>query len=70
MFTDMSTMSSLGAEVDALSELLARTRDRLVTLTEPLNSSEHEDVLASIYEAERLLRAAERSLVRASRAIR
>lgn len=66
----MSAMSSLGAEVDALSELLARTRDRLVTLTEPLNSSEHEDVLASIYEAERLLRAAERSLVRASRAIR
>lgn len=53
----------------ALTELLSRSRDRLVSLTEPLNASEHEDVLASLYEAERLLRASERALMRASRSI-
>lgn len=65
----MGSMSSLAAEVAALSELLGRSRDRLVGLTEPLNASEHEDVLASLYEAERLLRAAERALVRAERSL-
>lgn len=65
----MSSLSSLSAEVAALTELLSRSRDRLVSLTEPLNASEHEDVLASLYEAERLLRASERALMRASRSI-
>jgi hypothetical protein len=65
----MSSLSSLSAEVAALTELLSRSRDRLVSLTEPLNTSEHEDVLASLYEAERLLRASERALLRAGRSI-
>ncbi|MDB0005752.1 hypothetical protein N9E02_00775 [Ilumatobacteraceae bacterium] len=66
----MPSLPSIAAEVDALAELISRSRDRLVALTEPLNSSDHEDVLASMYEAERLLRASERALVRAGRTIR
>lgn len=66
----MSSSSTLSAEVAALTEMLARSRDRVVSISEPLTTADHEDVLSSLYEAERLLRAAERALVRAGRAIR
>jgi len=61
---------ALSAELTALEEYLARARDRVESLINPLRSTEREDIISPLYESERLLRSAERAISRAERATR
>ena len=61
---------ALSAELNALEEYLARARDRVESLINPLRSTEREDIISPLYESERLLRSAERAISRAERATR
>ena len=57
--------SSTAAELAALAETVARSRQRVAGLAEPYLGTEREDIVAAVYEAERQLRGAERALQRA-----
>ena len=61
---------ALSAELTALEEYLARARDRVESLINPLRSTEREDIISPLYESERLLRSAERAISRTERATR
>ena len=58
--------ASTAAELAVIADHLDRTRDRVAGLASPLRGGAHDDALASIYEAERALRTAQRLLVRAA----
>ncbi len=57
--------SSTAAELAAVADTIGRSRNRVAGLAEPYLGSEREDIVAAVYEAERLLRGAERALQRA-----
>ena len=59
---------STAAELTAITDNVAQYRSRVAGLAEPWIGTEREDVAAAIYEAERQLRNAERTLNRAIKA--
>ena len=59
---------STAAELTAITDNVAQYRSRVAGLAEPWVGTERDDVAAAIYEAERQLRNAERTLNRAIRA--
>ena len=61
---------STAAELTAITDNVAQYRSRVAGLAEPWVGTERDDVAAAIYEAERQLRNAERTLNRAIRAWR
>ena len=62
-----SQLASLAAELSAVTESVRRSRDRVATMVEPFLGTDREDIVAALYESERMLRSAERALDRASR---
>lgn len=58
---------STAAELAAIADNVAQYRSRVAGLAEPWLGSDRDDLVAAIHEAERQLRNAERSLVRALR---
>lgn len=63
-------LSSVAAELSAVTETVQRSRLRIADLAQPFIGSEREDVLSAIYEAERALLNAERTLMRAHKTLR
>lgn len=61
---------STAAELSAIADNVAQYRARVAGLAEPFLGSERDDIVTAIHEAERQLRNAERSLIRALRATR
>jgi len=63
----MSSTAAAGtaAELSAAAEAVAGYQRRVAALAGPHLGTEREDLVAAIYEAERALRTAERSLQRA-----
>jgi cob(I)alamin adenosyltransferase len=59
--------ASTAAELAAIADNVAQYRGRVAGLAEPWLGSDREDLVTAIHEAERQLRNAERSLVRALR---
>jgi hypothetical protein len=66
--TGMSSPSA--AEIGAIAEAIEGYRSRTAGLAEPLIGSPNEDLLASLFEAERTLRNALRALHRAEKLAR
>jgi hypothetical protein len=62
--------TSTAAELAALAESVGRARDRVAALAEPYLGTEREDVVSTVYEAERQLAGAERTIRRALRLLR
>lgn len=62
-------LSSTAAELSAIADNIQRTGERIARLAEPFLGSEREDVVASIYEIERSLLGAQRSVQRALRTL-
>jgi len=63
-------LATLLAELSSVTEAVGRTRHRVAGLADPFRGTERDDVVIAIYEAERLLRNAERALERTARAVR
>ena len=61
---------STAAELAAIGDNVAQFRARVADLAEPFIGTERDDVVTAIHEAERQLRNAERTIVRALRALR
>ena len=61
---------SAAAELAAISDNVAQFRARVADLAEPFIGTERDDVVTAIHEAERQLRNAERTIVRALRVLR
>lgn len=59
---------STAAELSAIADNVAQYRNRVAGLAEPWVGSDRDDVVSAIHEAERQLRNAERTLIRAIRA--
>jgi cob(I)alamin adenosyltransferase len=59
---------STAAELATIADKISQYRGRVAGLAEPFVGSERDDLVVAIHEAERQLRNAERSLVRAFRA--
>ncbi len=59
---------STAAELSAIADNVAQYRSRVAGLAEPWIGTDRDDVVSAIHEAERQLRSAERTLVRAIRA--
>ena len=60
-----SAVAETAAELAAAAEAVASYQRRVAALAGPHLGTEREDLVAAIYEAERALRTAERSLQRA-----
>jgi cob(I)alamin adenosyltransferase len=58
---------STASELAAIADNVAQYRSRVADLAEPFIGSERDDLVTAIHEAERQLRNAERSLIRAIR---
>ena len=58
---------STAAELAAIADNVAQYRSRVGNLAEPFVGTERDDVVTAIHEAERQLRSAERTLIRALR---
>ncbi len=61
---------STAAELGAIADNVAQYRQRVAGLAEPWIGTERDDVVTAIHEAERQLRNAERTLIRAIKACR
>lgn len=59
--------ATTAAELSAAAEAVDRYRERVAELARPHLGSEREDLVAAIFEAERALRSAQRTLARAAR---
>jgi hypothetical protein len=59
---------STAAELSAIADNVSQYRLRVAGLAEPWAGSDREDIMSAIHEAERQLRNAERTLIRAIRA--
>ena len=59
---------STAAELAAIGDNVAQYRARVADLAEPYIGTERDDVVTAIHEAERQLRNAERTLIRAIKA--
>lgn len=57
--------SSTAADLAAVADTVERSRARVAQLAEPYLGTEREDIVTAIYEAERQLLGAERTLHRA-----
>jgi len=64
-----ASLESMNAELSAAAEAVARYRDRMADLAASM-SGENEDLVSAIYEAERALLTAHRSILRAQRLAR
>lgn len=64
-----ASLESTAAELAAITDHVAQYRARVAALAEPYSSTDRDDVATAIYEAERQLRNAERTLQRALRSI-
>lgn len=62
------TTASTAAELAAIADNVAQYRSRVAGLAEPWVGTDRDDVVSAIHEAERQLRSAERTLVRAIKA--
>jgi len=60
---------STAAELAAIADNVAQYRSRVADLAEPFVGTERDDVVTAIHEAERQLRNAERTLIRALRVV-
>jgi hypothetical protein len=60
----MST--AVAAELSVTAEHVARYRERVAALVQPLLGGDHDDAISAMFEAERALRTAQRLLDRAS----
>lgn len=60
---------STAAELAAIADNVAQYRSRVGALAEPFFGTERDDVITAIHEAERQLRNAERTLIRALRVV-
>ena len=64
----MSTSAeSTAVELSTIADNVGQFRRRVAALAEPFAGSERDDLVAAIHEAERQLRSAERTLLRAAR---
>jgi hypothetical protein len=63
----MSTTSATVAELTAATDAISAYRQRVANLALPHVGKERDDLVTAIYEAERALRVAERTLQRALR---
>ncbi|MBV1894446.1 MAG: hypothetical protein KUG57_10390 [Ilumatobacteraceae bacterium] len=63
------SIESTAAELATIADHVAQYRERVAGLAEPFVGSERDDLVVAIHEAERQLRNAERSLLRAIRAM-
>ncbi|HSL74559.1 MAG TPA: hypothetical protein VK853_08830 [Ilumatobacteraceae bacterium] len=61
---------STAAVLAAIGDNVAQFRARVADLAEPFIGTERDDVVTAIHEAERQLRNAERTIVRALRVLR
>jgi len=61
-------LSATAAELSAAAEAIGTYQRRVAALAGPHLGTEHEDIVMAIYEAERALRTAERTLRRAAKA--
>lgn len=62
--------TSTAADLAAVAETVERSRQRVSALAEPYLGTEREDIVAALYEAERQLLGAERTLQRALKVVR
>ena len=62
--------ASTAAELAAIADNVAQYRSRVAGLAEPWIGTERDDVVTAIHEAERQLRNAERTLMRAIKGLR
>jgi hypothetical protein len=58
---------STAVELSSIADNVAQFRRRVADLAEPFFGSERDDLVTAIHEAERQLRVAERTLLRAAR---
>jgi hypothetical protein len=58
---------STAVELSSIADNVAQFRRRVADLAEPFVGSERDDLVTAIHEAERQLRVAERTLLRAAR---
>lgn len=63
------SMESTAAELAAIADNVGQYRERVGRIAEPWIGTERDDVVTAIQEAERQLRNAERTLIRALRAL-
>ena len=64
----MSTSAeSTAVELSTIADNVGQFRRRVADLAEPFAGSERDDLVTAIHEAERQLRTAERTLLRAAR---
>lgn len=63
------SVESTAAELAAIADNVGQYRERVAGLARPWIGTERDDVVTAIHEAERQLRNAERTLIRALRAI-
>jgi len=61
-------VESTAAELAAIADGVDQYRRRVAALAEPYVGSDRDDLVTAIHESERLLRSAERGLLRALRA--
>lgn len=62
-------LESTAAEISALTDAIERARQRVAGLAEPFLASQRDDIISALYESERALLAAERTLQRALKAL-
>jgi hypothetical protein len=60
-----TSSSATAAELSAAAEVIGRYRHRVGELARPYIGTERDDLVSAIYEAERSLQAAERTIQRA-----
>lgn len=66
----MTASESTAVELSTIAESVGRSRGRVAALAEPWMGTERDDLVTVIHEAERQLRTAERTLLRAVRIAR
>ncbi|MGI9051107.1 MAG: hypothetical protein ACR2HQ_00405 [Ilumatobacteraceae bacterium] len=66
----MESTSATAAELSAAADVIGRYRQRVADLASRHLDQEHDDLVTTIYEAERALQIAERALLRAQRVAR
>jgi hypothetical protein len=66
----VTAAESTAVELSTIAESVGRSRSRVAALAEPWMGTERDDLVTVIHEAERQLRVAERTLLRAARIAR
>jgi hypothetical protein len=66
----VTAAESTAVELSTIAESVGRSRSRIAALAEPWMGTERDDLVTVIHEAERQLRVAERTLLRAARVAR